>query len=173
MDPVSIVPHDLDATARPARHAALVGSVAALIEGERDWLANLANIVAAVYESVPGTSWAGFYLFKGGELVLGPFQGRPACIRIRVGEGVCGTAFAQRTTQVVPDVAAFPGHIACDSRSRSEIVVPVIDASGRSVAVLDLDSTELGAFDHEDALGLEAVVAAFAGAIDWDRACQS
>lgn len=152
-------------------YEALSRQVGALVEGEPDWLANLANVSAAVYEALPGLNWAGFYLLKGGELVLGPFQGRPACIRIAVGRGVCGTAVAEGRPQVVPDVHDFPGHIACDPRSRSEIVVPVRDGRGEVVAVLDLDSDRPANFGDRDRVGLERLVAAFAGAIDWERAC--
>lgn len=145
----------------------LVLRVRGLLEGESDWLANLANLSAAVYEWVPGLNWAGFYLLRGDTLLLGPFQGLPACVRIPVGAGVCGTAVASGETQVVRDVEAFPGHIACDARSRSEIVVPIRDASGALVGVLDLDSAELGNFGESDRVGLEAVVAEFAPRIDW------
>lgn len=155
------------------RYAGLRRDVESLVEGEPDWLANLANVAAAIYAWVPGLNWAGFYLLKGGELVLGPFQGQPACIRIGIGRGVCGTAVAQRRAQVVEDVNAFPGHIACDARSRSEIVLPITDRSGEVVAVLDLDSPHLAHFDADDLAGLEAVVAAFSGAVDWERACRA
>lgn len=141
----------------------------ALTDGEPDWLANLANVASVVYEHVPGLNWAGFYLLKGGELVLGPFQGRPACIRIAVGRGVCGTAVAERRTLVVEDVNAFPGHIACDSRSRSEIVVPIVSA-GEVVGVLDLDSAELSNFDDGDREGLEALVRDVVSKFDWEAA---
>lgn len=152
-------------------YPALVRQVRALVEGEPDWLANLANVAAAVKEAVPKLNWAGFYLLKGGELVLGPFQGLPACIRIGIGRGVCGTAVAEGRTQVVRDVHAFPGHIACDPRSRSEIVVPVRDGAGNVVAVLDLDSAELATFGEDDRAGLESLAAELADAIDWERAC--
>jgi GAF domain-containing protein len=158
---------------KPERYAELRLRVQGLLEGEHDWLANLANVTAAVYEWLPDLNWAGVYLLKGGELVLGPFQGRPACVRIAVGSGVCGTAVAEDATQVVADVHAFPGHIACDPRSRSEIVVPMRDANGRVVAVLDLDSDRPATFDEEDRLGLEALVAHVAQAIDWQRTCAS
>ena len=156
---------------KPERYAELRTRVAALLDDEEDWLAALANVSAAVYEWLPELNWAGFYLRKGGGLVLGPFQGRPACVRIEIGSGVCGTAVREGLTQVVPDVHAFPGHIACDPRSRSEIVVPVRDADGRIVAVLDLDSDRPGTFDDEDRRGLEALIAEVAPRIDWRRAC--
>ena len=137
----------------------------ALLEGERDSTANAANLAALVFHTLPDLNWAGFYWLRGRELVLGPFQGKPACVRIAVGKGVCGTAVAERRTIVVPDVNAFPGHIACDSASRSELVVPV-KHGGRVVGVLDLDSPSPGRFTAEDARGLEAVVRAFAAATD-------
>jgi GAF domain-containing protein len=147
--------------------------IAGLLEGEPDWLANLANVSAAVYEWLPDLNWAGFYLLKGGELVLGPFQGRPACVRIAVGKGVCGTAVAEGASQVVPDVHAFPGHIACDVRSRSEVVVPLRNAAGRIVGVLDLDSPELATFDDADRVGLEAIASDLATSVDWSAAVPS
>ncbi|HRE15332.1 MAG TPA: GAF domain-containing protein, partial [Usitatibacteraceae bacterium] len=131
------------------------------LAGERDPVANAANLASLVFHTLPDLNWAGFYWAKEGELVLGPFQGKPACVRIAPGRGVCGTAFARGKTVVVPDVHAFPGHIACDSASRSEIVVPVAK-DGRVVGVLDLDSPLPGRFDDDDAKGLEALVAAFA-----------
>jgi GAF domain-containing protein len=158
---------------KPERYDELRVRVRGLLEGEDDWLANLANVTSAVYEWLPDLNWAGVYLLKGGELVLGPFQGRPACVRIAFGRGVCGTAVAEDATQVVADVHAFPGHIACDPRSRSEIVVPMRDTDGRVVAVLDLDSDRPATFDEEDRQGLEALVAHVAPAIDWHRACAS
>jgi GAF domain-containing protein len=156
---------------KPERYDELRRRVAALLEGEDDWLAALANVAAAVYEWLPDLNWAGFYLRKDGELVLGPFQGRPACVRIAIGSGVCGTAVAEGATQVVADVHAFPGHIACDPRSRSEIVVPIRDGTGTVVAVLDLDSDRTGTFDQEDRAGLEALIAEVAPRVDWGRAC--
>ena len=114
-----------------------------------------------MYHSLPGLNWAGFYFFDGEELVVGPFQGKPACVRIPLGKGVCGTAAAARRTQVVADVHAFPGHIACDGRARSEIVVPVVDGTGALIAVLDVDADRPAAFDEEDARGLERLVAWF------------
>ncbi len=145
--------------------------VVALLAGESDWLANLANVSAAVFESLGGLNWAGFYLMRGEELVLGPFQGRPACVRIQVGKGVCGTAAATRASQVVPDVHAFPGHIACDPRSRSELVVPIA-VDGRIVGVLDLDSDRPERFDDGDRIGVEALVSDIVPLIDWERACR-
>lgn len=165
-------PVEAPATTPPAApdYAALTREVLALVEGESDWLANLANVAAAIRAAVPNLNWAGFYLRKADELVLGPFQGMPACIRIAIGRGVCGTAVAEGRTQVVADVHAFPGHIACDPRSRSEIVVP-IRVAGAIVAVLDLDSDRPGTFTERDRAGLERLVDAFAPAIDWARAC--
>jgi len=137
----------------------LVEELRGLIAGEPDWIANLANSAALIYHSLPDLNWAGFYLLKDGELVVGPFQGKPACVRIALGKGVCGTAAAQRKTQVVRDVHEFPGHIACDSASNSEIVVPLIK-NGAVIGVLDLDSPKLARFDEEDRTGLETFVAA-------------
>jgi GAF domain-containing protein len=151
------------ATARPqaASKSALyeeLGALArALLEGERDPLANTANFAALLYHSLPDINWAGFYWLRGTELVLGPFQGKPACVRIPLGKGVCGTAAARRETVVVPDVNAFAGHIACDSASRSEVVVPIA-LGDRVLGVLDIDSPRLARFDAEDARGLEALV---------------
>jgi L-methionine (R)-S-oxide reductase len=135
----------------------LKGQLAALFAGERNGLANAANMSALLFRTLPDLNWVGFYFLQGGELVLGPFQGKVACVRIAVGQGVCGTAAKRRETVVVPDVHAFPGHIACDAASRSEIVVPLIQ-DGRLLGVLDLDSPELARFDQEDALGLNAAV---------------
>ncbi len=141
---------------KPARYAELLPQLRALVDGEPDLVANLANITAALRVCVPVASWIGFYVRRGDELVLGPFQGKVACVRIALGRGVCGTAAAERRTVIVADVEQFPGHIACDAGSRSEIVVPVV-REGRVVAVLDVDSYELAAFDEEDARGLEQV----------------
>src|SRR3954471_10259082 len=142
------------------RYSELLSQARALLEGERDFTANAANLASLLFHSLPDLNWAGFYWLKGGELVLGPFQGKPACVRIAMGRGVCGTAARDRRTLVVPDVEAFPGHIACDSASRSEIVVPVLHRE-RLLGVLDLDSPLQGRFSEEDARGLEAVVRAF------------
>lgn len=140
---------------KPEQYRELNSQLAALIGDERDAIANMANMAALIFHQLPDLNWAGFYLLKCGELVLGPFQGKPACIRIPVGRGVCGTAAATRETQVVPDVHAFPGHIACDADSRSEIVVPLM-VNGVCVGVLDLDSPKPGRFDVDDRAGLEA-----------------
>lgn len=136
----------------------LAQEVDALLTGERDPVANAANVAAAVYHAIDRLNWAGFYFLHGNELVLGPFQGRPACVRIPLGAGVCGTAAASRRTIRVPDVHAFPGHIACDSASRSELVVPLLDGD-RLLGVLDLDSPEPARFDEEDQAGFEAIAA--------------
>lgn len=135
----------------------LVAELRSLTAGEPDWIANLANSAALIYHSLPDLNWAGFYLLKDGELVVGPFQGKPACVRIALGKGVCGTAAIQRKTQVVKNVHEFPGHIACDSASNSEIVVPMI-RNGELIGVLDLDSPNLARFDEEDREGLEQFV---------------
>src|SRR6185436_15086372 len=131
-----------------------------LIEGERDFIANAANLSALLYHSLPDVNWAGFYLLKERELVLGPFQGKPACIRIALGKGVCGTAAERRQTVVVSNVHEFPGHIACDSASMSEIVVPLIKQN-QLLGVLDIDSPSVGRFADEDAEGLNKVVEIF------------
>jgi GAF domain-containing protein len=144
---------------KSAAYAELAASLRALLEGERDLIANAANTAALLFWSLPDLNWAGFYLVEParGDLLLGPFQGKPACVRIEIGRGVCGTAAARRETVVVPDVHAFPGHIACDSASNSEIVVPVI-RDGRLLGVLDLDSPVYARFDDADARGLESLV---------------
>lgn len=143
------------------QYALLHAQLKGLLEGETDRTANLANAAALIHESF-GFWWTGFYLVHGQELVLGPFQGPIACTRIPFGKGVCGTAWARRETVVVPDVEAFPGHIACSSLSRSEIVVPIL-RGGEVVAVLDIDSRELATFDDQDATGLEALASLLAG----------
>jgi L-methionine (R)-S-oxide reductase len=138
------------------RYRELAPQVAALVADEDDLIANLANVCAALRECLPIASWIGFYVRRGDELVLGPFQGKVACVRIAIGRGVCGAAAARKQTVVVEDVERFPGHIACDAGSRSEIVVPVV-RDGELVAVLDVDSYELAAFDARDARGLEDI----------------
>jgi L-methionine (R)-S-oxide reductase len=141
-------------------YAELAAQLRALVEGEEDFVANAANFSALLFHALPDLNWAGFYLLKGGELVLGPFQGKPACVRIPVGSGVCGTAAAARETVVVRNVHEFPGHIACDSASNSEVVVPLLKGD-ELLGVLDLDSPSLGRFDEEDARGLEGLVRVF------------
>ena len=138
-------------------YGTLNAQLSVLVGGVPHRIANLANAAALLYHSLDGLNWAGFYLLEGDALVLGPFQGRPACIEIPVGRGVCGTTVAEGRTQLVPDVHQFPGHIACDSASNSEIVVP-IRADGKIVGVLDLDSPHLGRFTEEDQAGLEEFV---------------
>lgn len=155
------------AAGKAARYRDLVPQLDALFEGEPDLIANLANVAAAIKECVTAASWVGFYVRRGDELVLGPFQGKVACVRIALGRGVCGTAAAEARTVLVEDVEQFPGHIACDAGSRSEIVVPVVTpGDGRVVAVLDVDSYELAAFDADDVAGLEAVARRLA-ALAW------
>jgi L-methionine (R)-S-oxide reductase len=148
---------------KPAGYAHLARELAALLAGEPDLIANAANAAALIFEALPEINWAGFYFLKGGELVVGPFQGKPACVRIALGRGVCGTAAAERRTLVVPDVHAFPGHIACDSASRSELVVPLV-VGGELFGVLDLDSPRRARFDAIDARGVEALAAQFVAA---------
>ena len=143
-------------------YAELAAQLRALIEGEEDFIANAANFSSLLFYSLPDLNWAGLYLLKGGELVLGPFQGKPACVRIALGSGVCGTAAAARETVVVENVNEFPGHIACDAASNSEVVVPLIKG-GELLGVLDLDSPSVGRFDAEDAEGLEELVRIFLG----------
>jgi L-methionine (R)-S-oxide reductase len=145
----------------------LAASLESLLDGETDALANLSNAAGLVNQALDGINWCGFYLLRGEELVLGPFQGKPACVRIPLGKGVCGTAAARRETIVVPDVREFPGHIACDADSRSEIVVPILTA-GRLVGVLDVDAPETGRFDEEDRRGLERFVNALAPEVSWE-----
>lgn len=156
--------------ARPKaqRYRDLAVSLAALLQGEPDALANLSNASALLTQGIDRVNWCGFYLLHGEELVLGPFQGKPACVRIPLGRGVCGTAAAQRRTLVVPDVHRFPGHIACDADSHSEIVVPIVEGNHLQ-GVLDIDSPELARFDEEDRVGLEAFVRALGPMIDWQR----
>ena len=145
---------------KPEQYAQLLAQARALLHGERDRIANAANLSALVYHALPELNWAGFYFFDGHELVVGPFQGLPACVRIPLGKGVCGTAASTRETQRVADVDAFPGHIACDSASRSELVVPLVLGEAL-IGVLDLDSPRPERFDADDQAGLEAIAAAF------------
>ena len=152
---------------KPARYRQALEEIAAVLEGEPDLTARMATVAAMLAQAFPEAFWVGFYVVdpaRREELVVGPYQGTPGCLRIAFSRGVCGAAAHTRTTQIVADVHAFPGHIACDSRSNSEIVVPVFDATGALIAVLDLDSTDHAAFDEADAAGLEALVqTVFAG----------
>ena len=157
-------------TDKPRLYEELARQLAALIAGERDLVANSANMAALIYHGLPELNWVGFYFARQQELVLGPFQGKPACLRIAWGEGVCGTAAARGTAIVVPDVHEFPGHIACDPESRSELVVPLIGNS-RVLGVLDLDSPVAGRFDEDDRAGCERLVAIFlAHQLRWPEA---
>ena len=150
------------------RYRDLEAALAALLEGETDALANVANAVSLLAHSLDRVNWCGFYVLRGDDLVLGPFQGKPACVRIPVGKGVCGEAAARRQTVVVPDVNRFPGHITCDPASRSEIVVPVVEEDVLR-GVLDVDSPEPGRFDEEDRAGLEKFVAVLSPRVGWGR----
>lgn len=149
---------------KPEQYGQLLAQARALVHGERDRIANAANLSALVYHALPHLNWVGFYFFDGKELVVGPFQGLPACVRIPLDKGVCGAAASQRVTQRIKDVDAFPGHIACDSASRSELVVPLVH-NGDLVGVFDLDSPSLARFDAEDQAGLEAIAAVFVEAL--------
>ena len=153
-------------------YAELAQQLEGLLAGERDAIANAANTAALIFTTLPDLNWAGFYFLRDGELVLGAFQGKVACVRIPLGSGVCGTAAARRETLVVPDVHAFPGHIACDADSRSEIVVPLI-RGGTLLGVLDVDSPRPDRFDQDDARGLEAMVAQLLEASDLERLATS
>ena len=152
----------LSATFKPDLYAQLIEAADAVTAGEPDPIANMANLSALLMEALPDLNWAGFYRNLGGELVLGPFQGKAACIRIAFGRGVCGTAAATREVQLVDDVHAFPGHIACDAASRSELVVPIVH-EGELVGVLDLDSPSPARFDGEDATGCSELIQKLAG----------
>jgi L-methionine (R)-S-oxide reductase len=145
---------------KAADYERLAGELRGLLSGESDLIANAANTSALLFNALPDVNWLGFYLMKDGELVVGPFQGRPACVRIALTKGVCGAAASRRETIVVPDVEAFPGHIACDSASRSEIVVPLVK-NGTLIGVLDIDSPQLARFDEEDRRGVERLAAIF------------
>ncbi|MBV8937944.1 MAG: GAF domain-containing protein [Alphaproteobacteria bacterium] len=142
---------------KPALYRDLARQLAALIEGEADFVANLANTAALIYHGLPDLNWAGFYLRGGAELVLGPFQGKPACVRIPIGKGVCGACAERGAAVLVPDVHDFPGHIACDPESRSELVVPLIE-NNRVLGVLDLDSPLPARFDELDCAGCEQLI---------------
>ena len=145
---------------KPKLYASLVVQLLSLLKGEHDFIANAANFSALLFSSLPNVNWAGFYFLQGEELVLGPFQGNPACVRIPLGKGVCGVAAQRCETIIVPNVHEFPGHIACDVASNSEIVVPLFDGE-RLLGVLDLDSATIGRFDDQDAEGLNELVTVF------------
>ncbi|MCC7634119.1 GAF domain-containing protein [Stenotrophomonas rhizophila] len=149
---------------KPEQYAQLTAQARALVHGERDRIANAANLAALVYHALPHLNWVGFYFHDGRELVVGPFQGLPACVRIPLDKGVCGAAASQRVTQRIEDVDAFPGHIACDAASRSELVVPLVQGDAL-VGVFDLDSPLLARFDADDQAGLEAIAAVFVEAL--------
>jgi len=153
---MSYTPKRYDFQDKPADYARLADDLRALLAGESDRTANAANTAALIFAALPDVSWAGFYFLRDGELVLGPFQGKPACVRIALGHGVCGAAAVQRRTLVVPDVQKFPGHIACDPASRAEVVVPLL-AGATLLGVLDVDSARAGRFDDADARGLESL----------------
>ncbi len=154
-----------DFTDAESAYRDLARDLTALLAGERDLIANAANTAALLYDALPDLNWAGFYLYKEGELVLGPFQGKPACVRIAIGKGVCGTAAERRTTVLVEDVHAFPGHIACDSASNSEIVIPLLRGD-ELLGVLDVDSPKLRRFGEADQRGLEAIAQVFLESLD-------
>ncbi len=157
---MSHVTQSYDFSSPDAAYAELARDLKALLSGEKDLIANAANTSALIYDALPDLNWAGFYLYKSGELVLGPFQGKPACVRIAIGKGVCGTAAERRATVLVEDVHAFPGHIACDSASNSEIVIPLVRGT-ELLGVLDLDSPRLRRFSAADQRGLEALAKIF------------
>jgi L-methionine (R)-S-oxide reductase len=148
---------DLSHLSKPELYRELATQISALIRDETDPVANMANCAAVLFNSVPRLNWVGFYLLKGGELVLGPFQGRPACVRIAFGRGAVGTAAEKRTTIRVANVNEYPGHIVCDSASKSEIVVPLVSDDSHILGALDVDSPELDRFDAEDEEGLRAI----------------
>jgi L-methionine (R)-S-oxide reductase len=154
---------------KSAQYDELVAQARSLLADETDRIANAANFSSLVFNSLEGLNWAGFYFFDGTELVVGPFQGKPACVRIALGRGVCGTAAQSRETQLVRDVHEFPGHIACDSASQSEIVVPLVAADGSLIGVWDVDSPLLARFDDEDARGMQALCRVFIE-LGWSRA---
>jgi L-methionine (R)-S-oxide reductase len=155
------------AVPKSALYQRICNELGELLRTETDFIANAANSAAYLYQSVPDINWVGFYLLKGNELVLGPFAGKPACTRIAVGKGVCGTAAQQQKTVIVPDVDAFPGHIVCDTASRSEIVVPLLNW-GKLLGVLDVDSASLDRFGDEDREGFESIAAVFLSSLMTD-----
>jgi len=157
--------HELTSTRNLSKgelYTALEGELAALLAGETDWIARLANSAALLFHSLPDVNWLGFYLLANDELIVGPFQGKPACVRIPLGKGVCGTAAATRATVLAPNVHEFPGHIACDAASNAEIVVPLTRA-GALLGVLDVDSPLTGRFDEADRAGLERLAKVIIG----------
>jgi GAF domain-containing protein len=156
----------IDYRDKTAFYGELAAQARGLLAGERDPVANAANLAALVFHALPDINWAGFYFLEGEGLVVGPFQGKPACVRIPLGRGVCGTAAAERRTVVVEDVDAFPGHIACDAASRSEVVVPIVAGDGRLLGVLDIDSPSPGRFDAADGTGLEIIAAVYAASLE-------
>ena len=149
--------NDLSSLPKPELYQQLAGQISSIIQDETDPVANMANASALIFQAVPRINWVGFYLLKGGELVLGPFQGKPACVRIAFGRGVVGTAAEKRTVIRVADVNEFPGHIACDVASRSEVVIPLVSDDAHLLGVLDVDSPELDRFDAEDEEGFRAI----------------
>jgi len=151
---------------KPELYRQLAQSLAGLLGDERDLIANAANMAALLWMTLPEINWVGFYFMRGEELVLGPFQGKPACVRIPVGKGVCGTAAERGVPLIVRDVHEFPGHIACDAASESELVVPLV-RNGRVVGVLDIDSPVQGRFDEDDRIGVEQLAAVFVAASGW------
>lgn len=155
----------IEAADKPTLYADLASALEGLVAGEADGIANMANAASLIWETLPDINWVGFYRNVGGELVVGPFQGRPACVRIPFGSGVCGVAAATRQVQRVEDVHAFPGHIACDSASNSEIVVPIVGADGELLGVLDIDSPKHARFDAEDEAGVVRLAEIMARAI--------
>ncbi len=167
MSVVAVGRHDMtDANSKRAAYLMLTQQLSALIAGERDWLANLSQFSALIFDALPDLNWAGFYIARDDQLVLGPFQGKVACVRIAFGRGVCGAAARSGQIQIVPDVHAFDGHIACDSASRSELVVP-IHVSGQLRAVFDLDSPLLARFDDDDAEGVSRLLEVLVAGTDW------
>ena len=160
------VSSSIDSTkAKPAFYQDLCEKLQELLGTETDFVSNAANTAALLFHSLPDVNWAGFYMFKDGELIVGPFQGKPACVRIALGKGVCGTAARKKETVLVPDVSRFKGHIACDPDSKSEIAVPLLNW-GKLIGVLDIDSASLARFDEDDMEGLEALASVFLASMD-------
>jgi GAF domain-containing protein len=160
----------IDTSDKAAFHRELATQLKALLDGERDPMANAANTAALIFQMMPDLNWAGFYFMQSDdELVLGPFQGKPACVRIAVGRGVCGTAIDLGTSMVIKDVHDFPGHIACDPDSRSELVVLLMDGDDAAFGVIDLDSPVPGRFDKVDQAGIEALASIYVAACDWEE----